>query len=104
MRRLRGKGERTRSAANPGTHRRRLLELARRLQGDTDGLTAEACHAIGGDAGGSASSLPMHLADLGTDAADQRLTLALLENGSRTLGEIVVALTRLEEGRFGVCE
>jgi DnaK suppressor protein len=58
----------------------------------------------GGEAAGSLSNTPLHLADLGTDAFEQEVTMSLLENETQTMAEIAGALTRIEDGTYGHCE
>lgn len=80
-----------------------LLHRKRVLQGDVKGLEDEACRK-GADAAGDLSTLPMHLADLGTDSFEQDLSLGLMENESDELHEIQEALERIKDGTFGLCE
>jgi DnaK suppressor protein len=90
------------------TERRRirdeLLELARRLNADVEGLTAETLQARGGEASGSLSNAPMHPADLGTDAFEQEVSLGLLENQTGMLGALAEAFRRVDAGTYGRCE
>ena len=84
---------------------RKLLEgLRRRLTGDVSHLADEALRARGGEASGSLSNAPLHMADLGTDNFEQEFTLSLLENQEQMLEEIVAALDRIDKGTFGKCE
>lgn len=43
-------------------------------------------------------------ADLGTDNFEQEFTIGLIENEEDALREIAMALERIEEGSFGLCE
>ncbi len=56
------------------------------------------------DASGDLSSMPIHMADLGSDNFEQEFALGLLDSEVRLLGEIDHALVRIEEGSYGVCE
>jgi len=56
------------------------------------------------DASGDLSSMPIHMADLGSDNFEQEFALGLLDSEVRLLGEIDDALVRIEEGNYGVCE
>jgi len=81
-----------------------LLILRKKvLQGDVKTLEDEGCKK-GTDAAGDLSTLPMHLADLGTDSFEQDITLGLMENESDELHEIEEALDRIKDGSFGLCE
>jgi RNA polymerase-binding transcription factor DksA len=85
-------------------HRRQLLALQNRLNGDIDHLSDEAFRKSGGDASGNLSHMPIHMADLGTDNFEQENTLNLLANEETILAEITAALERIDNGTFGQCE
>lgn len=57
----------------------------------------------GGESSGSLSDAPIHIADLGTDAFEQEVSLSLLANDEHILEDIAAALQRIEAGTFGVC-
>ena len=80
-----------------------LLHRKAVLQGDVKTLEDEACKK-GTDAAGDLSTLPMHLADLGTDSFEQDISLGLMENESDELHEIQEAFDRIKDGSFGLCE
>ena len=83
----------------------KTLLLARKgvLQGDVKTLEDEACKK-GTDAAGDLSTLPQHLADLGTDSHEQDISLGLMENETDELHEIQEAFERIKDGSFGLCE
>ena len=80
-----------------------LLHRKGVLQGDVKTLEDEACKK-GADAAGDLSTLPMHLADLGTDSHEQDVSLGLMENEHDELKEINEAFDRIKDGSFGLCE
>jgi RNA polymerase-binding transcription factor DksA len=80
-----------------------LLHRKGVLQGDVKTLEDEACKK-GADAAGDLSTLPMHLADLGTDSHEQDISLGLMENESDEIAEIQEAFERIKDGSFGLCE
>jgi RNA polymerase-binding transcription factor DksA len=84
--------------------RQTLLSLRSRLSGDVSHLADEALRAMGGEASGSLSNAPLHMADLGTDNFEQEFTLSLLQNQEQALQEITLALDRIERGTYGRCE
>jgi RNA polymerase-binding protein DksA len=84
--------------------RETLLHLRSRLNGDVNHLADEALRAMGGEASGSLSNAPLHMADLGTDAFEQEFTLGLLQNQEQALEQIDLALNRIDSGSFGRCE
>ena len=56
------------------------------------------------DAAGDLSSMPIHMADIGTDNYEQEFALDLMDGERKILLEIDEALERLEEGTYGICE
>jgi RNA polymerase-binding transcription factor DksA len=84
-------------------YRRQLLAMHKRLNGDVSHLTDEALGAAG-NGGGGLSNMPIHMADLGSDAFEQENTLSLLANEQQRLEEIGDALERIKQGTFGRCE
>jgi DnaK suppressor protein len=86
-------------------HYREILQsLRNRLNGDVSHLADEALRKAGGEASGSLSNMPIHMADLGTDNFEQEFTLNLLQNEEQVLDEITAALDRINQGAFGRCE
>lgn len=85
-------------------YRQRLVDLRNRLNGDVSHLADEALRSTQKDASGNLSSMPIHMADVGTDNFEQENTLNLLANEKQVLEEIGAALDRITEGKFGLCE
>src|SRR5262249_16217703 len=85
-------------------YRELLLPMPGRLKGEVTHLTDEALRRAGGEASGNLSNMPIHMADLGSDAFEQEFTLSLLENEEQRLDEINHALDRILQGKFGTCE
>ena len=85
-------------------HRRQLLALRDRINGDVAHLSDEAFRKSDGDASGNLSHMPIHMADLGTASFEQQFTLSLLENEERVLEEVAAAWDRIDQGTFGRCE
>jgi len=56
------------------------------------------------DAAGDLSSMPIHMADIGTDNYEQEFALDLMDSERKILVEIDEALQRLENGTYGTCE
>lgn len=84
-------------------HFREML-LAKRadLVGDVSTLHDEAQRSRR-DAAGDLSTMPIHMADLGTDNYERELTLGLIEGEHALLNEIDEALVRIQDGRYGRC-
>jgi len=53
---------------------------------------------------GSLSSLPQHMAEQGSDASEQSLSLDLAQVDRNLIREIDEALHRIEAGTYGICE
>ncbi len=77
-----------------------LLVLRARLRGDVSTLADAALTRSGGV---GASSVPSHIADLGSDTYEQDNTILLMNNEGETLVQIEGALERVEEGVYGSC-
>ncbi len=84
----------------------RELLLAKRAEliGDVSTLQSEALSKSRRDASGDLSSMPIHMADLGTDNYEKEFTLGLIEGSRALLREIDEALVRIESGTYGICE
>jgi len=78
-----------------------LMIRKKQLRGDVSKLEAEALKESGS---GDLSSLPMHMADQGTDSFEQDMTLGLMETEGEELQEIEDAIERTRDNTFGVCE
>lgn len=86
-----------------GEYRAMLLEKRRTLLGDMDGMHAEAMRDNRDQGTSDLSTMPVHMADIGTDNYEQEFTLGLLESERQLLREIDEALRRMAEGTYGVC-
>ena len=82
----------------------RLLALRARLRGEVTQLAEAALKKNSAQAGSDHTSMPIHMADLGSDAYEQEFTLSLMETEEDTLGLIETALERIEEETYGKCE
>jgi RNA polymerase-binding protein DksA len=84
---------------------RDLLRAKRaQLVGDVSTLQKQALSENRQDAAGDLSSMPIHMADLGTDNYEKEFTLGLIESERTLLREIDAALGRIEDGTYGICE
>lgn len=81
-----------------------LLEKRRELFRNVNEFADEALRKSRLDASGDLSSMPIHMADLGTDNYEQEFALGLMDSERRILREIDDALVRIEEGTYGICE
>ncbi len=60
--------------------------------------------ALRSSGGSNLSTLPIHMADMGTDNYEQEFTLGLVEKDRNLLREINAALGKIQNGTFGICE
>jgi RNA polymerase-binding protein DksA len=81
-----------------------LLEKRREIVGDVNEMEDEALKKARLDATGNLSSMPIHMADLGTDNYEQEFALGLMDSERKLLREIDDALQRIERGVYGICE
>ncbi|MGH7213966.1 MAG: TraR/DksA family transcriptional regulator [Tepidisphaeraceae bacterium] len=81
--------------------REQLLAKRRELVGDMSSMEHEALRSSGGT---NLSNLPIHMADMGTDNYEQEFTLGLVEKDRELLREINIALGKIQNGSYGICE
>lgn len=81
-----------------------LLQKRREILGNVSEIEGEALRKSRLDASGDLSSMPIHMADLGTDNFDQEFSLELMDSERRLLVEIDDALNRITAGTYGICE
>jgi RNA polymerase-binding transcription factor DksA len=84
-------------------YKERLLALRARLRGDVTAMAKAALNKTRTEASGDLSSMPIHMADLGSDNFEQEFTLSLMESEEETLERIEAALERIEDGVYGLC-
>jgi len=82
----------------------RLVALRARLRGDVSQMADATLKKSRTEGNGDLSSMPIHMADLGTDNFEQEFTISLMESEEATLENIEAALERIEDGTYGLCE
>jgi RNA polymerase-binding protein DksA len=85
-------------------YKQTLLHKRREIVGDVNEMEDEALKKPRLDASGDLSSMPIHMADLGTDNYEQEFALELMDSERKLLREIDDALHRIEQGTYGICE
>jgi RNA polymerase-binding transcription factor DksA len=80
-------------------YRQILLDKRKELLGDVECMEENLFQGSG-----ELSSMPMHLADIGSDNFEQEFSLGLMAEGKKILAEIDFALQRIEDGSYGICE
>jgi RNA polymerase-binding protein DksA len=81
-----------------------LQSMRARLRGDVTTMADAALRKTRSESSGDLSSMPIHMADIGSDAYEQEFTLSLMENEGAALDKIQMSLDRIEEGTYGACE
>jgi DnaK suppressor protein len=92
------------TAANLEHFKQILLEKRREILINVNEFEDEALKKSRLDASGDLSSMPIHMADLGTDNYEQEFALGLLDSEMKLLREIDAALGRIEKRTYGTCE
>lgn len=80
--------------------RQLLLKKRHELVGDVKTMEDQALQG----SSGSLSNMPSHLAEQGSEAYDQSLSLDLAAADRKIIREIDDALKRIDEGTYGICE
>jgi RNA polymerase-binding transcription factor DksA len=81
-----------------------LEAIRARLRGDVSTMADAALGKTRAEASGDISSMPIHMADLGTDAYEQEFTLSLMASEEGTLEMVEHALERIRAKTYGTCE
>lgn len=81
-----------------------LLEKRREILSNVNEMEDETLKKSRLDAAGDLSSMPIHMADIGSDNYEQEFTLGLMDSERKLLKEIDDALRRIELGSYGICE
>jgi RNA polymerase-binding transcription factor DksA len=85
-------------------YKERLLGLRARLRGDVSQMADATLNKNRMESNGDLSSMPIHMADIGSDNFEQEFTLSLMQSEGVTLEQIEAALERIEDGVYGHCE
>jgi DnaK suppressor protein len=83
-------------------YKEQLLALRARLRGDVSAMADAALRKSGAE-GAEATSMPIHMAELGSENFEQEFTLSLMEAEEGTLDLIEDAIERVERGTYGKC-
>jgi RNA polymerase-binding protein DksA len=94
----------TLTAADIEHFKQMLLEKRGEILGNVNEMQDETLKKSRGDAAGDLSSMPIHMADIGSDNYEQEFTLGLVDSERKLLKEIDDALQRIEQGTYGICE
>jgi len=92
------------TAADIEHFKRTLLEKRKEILLNVNEIQDETLRKSRLDATGDLSSMPIHMADIGTDNYEQEFALGLMDSERKLLKEIDDALERIERGLYGTCE
>ncbi len=81
-----------------------LLQKRREIISNVNEMEGETLKQSRLDASGDLSSMPIHMADIGTDNYEQEFALGLMDSERKLLREIDDALQRIEDKTYGICE
>lgn len=81
-----------------------LMRKRKDLVGNVNEMKDEALKKSRLDAAGDLSSMPIHMADIGSDTYEQEFALGLMDSERKLLGAIDNALARIERKTYGICE
>lgn len=85
-------------------YKEQLLALRARLRGDVNAMVNAALRKTRSEANGDLSSMPIHMADIGSDNYEQEFTLSLMQSDESVLESIELAIEKIEDGLYGTCE
>ena len=83
-------------------YKKLLLKAKEQIVGDIQSLSDENTGSAN-DRSGDVSGHALHMADVATDMYDREFLLGLASNDRELLYEIDEAMSRIEEGIFGMC-
>jgi RNA polymerase-binding protein DksA len=92
------------SAATIERFKQLLLQKRREIISNVNEMEDETLKKSRLDASGDLSSMPIHMADIGTDNYEQEFALGLMDSERKLLKEIDDALQRIEDKTYGICE
>jgi DnaK suppressor protein len=81
-----------------------LETIRARLRGDVATMADAALRKTRSEASGDLSRMPIHMADIGSDAFEQEFTLSLMASEEGTLEMVEHALERIRARTYGTCE
>ncbi|MBN1804251.1 MAG: TraR/DksA C4-type zinc finger protein [Sedimentisphaerales bacterium] len=96
--------KRSLTSTNMKHFKQMLLEKRREILNNVNEIEGEALKKSRMDASGDLSSMPIHMADIGTDNYEQEFALGLMDSERKLLREIDEALERIDKKTYGVCE
>jgi RNA polymerase-binding transcription factor DksA len=84
--------------------KRLLIERRNRLKGTVTKLGEKTLGTNPKEASGDISTLPIHMADVGSDVFEHDMNIGFVESGAEELEKIEEALEKIARGEYGLCE
>lgn len=81
-----------------------LIDKLKEILGSVSQIESEALKTSRQDSAGDLSSMPIHMADIGSDNYEQEFALGLMDSERKIVQEIYEALKRIQNGTYGICE
>ena len=81
-----------------------LVEKLKEIIGDVNHIELGALKTSRQDSAGDLSSMPIHMADIGSDNYEQEFSLGLMDSERKIVRKIYEALKRIQDGTYGICE
>jgi len=85
-------------------YRELLIEKLKEILGSVNHIESEALKTSRQDSSGDLSSMPIHMADIGSDNYEQEFVLGLMDSERKIVREIYEALKRIQNKTYGICE
>lgn len=85
-------------------YRELLTEKLKEILGNVNHIESEALKTSRQDSAGDLSSMPIHMADIGSDNYEQEFALGLMDSERKIVQEIYEALKRIQNKTYGICE
>ena len=92
------------TAKELASFRELLVEKLKEIVGDVQHIESGALKTSRQDSAGDLSSMPIHMADIGSDNYEQEFSLGLMDSERKIVREIHEAIKRIQEGTYGICE
>jgi len=92
------------TASEIESFRKMLLEKRKEILGNVNTMGDDALKKSRQESSGDLSSMPIHMADIGSDNFEQEFALGLMDSERKVIHEIDDALQRIEDGSYGICE
>lgn len=101
---VRRKRKSTLTAKELRHYRELLIERLKEILGSVNHIESEALKTSRQDSAGDLSSMPIHMADIGSDNYEQEFALGLMDSERKIVQEIYEALKRIQDRTYGICE